>query len=81
MFVQIYSFEFKGYDIDMTFNEGFVAYTFQRLNKKTKEMESFGYKTKPPSHEPIDMFVAATLLVMNAVETIEGLDKPKRKKK
>lgn len=73
--MQIYSFQIKGYDVDMTFNEGFVAYTFQRENPETKEKESFGIKVKPPSTDPIDMFAAAVQLVINAYDTIEALDK------
>lgn len=80
LLMQIYSFQIKDYDVDMTFNEGFVAYTFQRMNKKTKEMESYGIKVQPPSNDPIDMFAAAVQLTINAYETIEALDKPKRKK-
>lgn len=72
--MEIFTVTIKGYDIDMTFNEGFMAYTFQRENPETKEKESFGIKVKPLSTEPIDLIAASSQLIINAYETIEALD-------
>lgn len=79
--MDIFSFEIKGYQVDMTFREGYLAYTFQRKNKETGEMESFGIKVQPPSGEPMDLIAAAVQLTINAYETIAVLDKRKRTKK
>ena len=77
--MEIFTVTIKGYDIDMTFNEGYLAYTFQRLNKKTKQNESFGIKVKPLSTDPIDLVAASCSLIINAYETIEVLDSKKKK--
>lgn len=74
--MEIYSFPVKGYDVDMTLREGFLAYTFQRKNPKTKENESFGHKIKVGT-EPMELVSAASLLVINAYDSIEALDKKK----
>jgi hypothetical protein len=72
--MEIYTFPVKGYDIDMTLNDGFLAYTFQRKNPITNEIESFGHKINVKDADSIGLVSAASLLVVNAFESIEGLD-------
>lgn len=53
----------------MTFKKGFVAYTFERDGK------SYGQKIKVPSRGVMDIISVASLLIINAYETIEALEK------
>lgn len=77
----IYSFQIGKYTVDMTLREGFLAYVFQRINKKTKMIEHFGQKIKIENNDPMTLVSASSLLIINAYETINLLDKPKRKPK
>ena len=51
----------------MTFKKGFIAFTFE------KDGKSYGAKMKVPSRGVMDIFSVASLLIINAVETIESL--------
>lgn len=73
--MDIYSFPFRGYDIEMTLQNGNVAYTFSKFNKEKKEDEYFGYKIKLGDKKQKTVMVATAQLVMNAVDTIELLEK------
>jgi len=65
--MEIFSFEIKGQQVDMTFKKGFIAFTFE------KDGKSYGAKMKVPSRGVMDIFSVASLLIINAVETIESL--------
>ena len=53
----------------MTFRKGFIAYTFE------KDGQSYGQKIKVPSRGVMDIVSVASLLIINAAETIEALNK------
>jgi hypothetical protein len=67
--MEVYSFTIKNHQVDMTFKKGFVAYTFE------KDGKSYGQKVKVPSRGVMDIISVASLLIINAVETIEALEK------
>jgi len=52
----------------MTFKKGYVAYTFE------KDGKSYGQKIKIPSRGVMDIVSVASLLVINAFETLEALE-------
>lgn len=66
---KISTFTFKGRDIDMLYDKGNLAYTFEYEGKQ------YGYKVEVPSKSVIDIASAAFLLFTNAVETLEVLEK------
>lgn len=67
--MEIYSFTLKNTQIDMTFKKGFVAYTFE------KDGKTYGQKVKVPSRGVMDILSTASLLIINAYESIEALEK------
>ncbi len=73
--MQISQFQFKDVDVDVTFHNGYIAYTFE------KNGETFGGKVKPPSRKHIDLISYAFNLALNLLETQEALCKSKSSKK
>lgn len=67
--MKIHTFTLKEKDIDITFNNGFLACTFKDGDK------SYGQKVKPKSRAVMEVASATFLLLENALETIEALNK------
>ena len=65
--MEIYSFEYKGQQIDITFRKGYLAYTFE------KDGKPYGSKLKLPSRGVMDITACASLLIINAIESLEQL--------
>lgn len=66
---KIHTFTFKEKDIDMLYANGNLAYTFEHEGKQ------YGYKMKLPSKSVMDITSVAFLLFINAIETLEALNK------
>ncbi len=66
--MKIYTFTIKGRDVEMTFRKGNLAYTFERDGK------TYGYKVELKNKKTMDIVAATSLLIINAIETIELLD-------
>lgn len=64
---KISTFILKGQSIDMLYNNGKLAYTFEFGGK------SYGQKVEVKSRSIIDIASAAFLLLENALETIEAV--------
>lgn len=64
---KISTFTYKDKDIDMLYQNGNLAYTFEHEGKQ------YGYKVEVPSKSVIDIASTSFLLFINAVETIEVL--------
>lgn len=73
--MQISQFQFKDTDVDITYQNGYIAYTFD------KEGETYGGKVKPPSKKHMDLISYTFNLAINLLETHEELCKPKNSKK
>ena len=73
--MKISTFTFKGFDIDVTYNNGYVAYTF------VHEGETYGGKVKPDSKKHIDLISASFNLFINVIETHQAICKQKTLKK
>ena len=67
--MKIHTFTLRGKDIDVTHNNGFLAYTFKENDKH------YGQKIKLPSKSIMDVASATFLLIENALETIEAVKK------
>lgn len=65
---QISTFTLKERDIDVTFRNGKLAYTFQHAGK------NYGGAVNLDSKKQIDIINATFLLLINALETIEALN-------
>ena len=65
--MKIHTFTLKGKDIDVTHNNGFLAYTFKEGEKH------YGQKIKLASKSIMDVASATFLLLENAIETIEAI--------
>lgn len=65
--MKISTFTYKGIDIEVTFNNGFLAYSF--------ELEgAHGYKMAvKPRATKMEIVNATALLIINAIETIETI--------
>lgn len=68
----IYTFSWKDQDIDLTYRNGHLAYTF------LKGKESYGIKVKVKSRSVMDIAGATFQLLTNAIETIDKLNEPSR---
>ncbi len=66
---KISTFTYKGKDIDMLYQKGNIAYTFEHDGKQ------YGYKVKLPSKSVMDVASTTFLLLTNAIETLEALQK------
>lgn len=66
---KISTFTYKGKDIDMLYQNGNLAYTLEYNGKQ------YGYKVEVPSKSIIDIASVSFLLFINAVETLETLQK------
>lgn len=73
--MQISQFEFKDTDVDLTYQNGYIAYTFE------KEGETYGGRVKPPSKKHMDLISYAFNLAINLLETHEAICKSKNLKK
>ena len=67
--MKISTFTLKDKEIEFTYANGFLAYTFQSKGK------SFGYKLKPESKGIMHVASATFLLLVNCLETIEAVEK------
>ena len=72
--MQISQFTYKDIDVDLTFNNGFIAYTFE------KNGDTYGGKVEPPSRKNIDLISYAFNLALNLLETYEAVCKQKNLK-
>lgn len=63
----ISQFTYKDATFDVTFNNGYIAYTFEHNGKR------YGIKLKPASKKTIDVASAAFNLALNAIETYENI--------
>ena len=70
--MKISTFTFKGQDIDMTYQNGFLAYSFKQGE------ETYGTKVRPLSRSVLDSASATFQLLINAIETMESLNENKR---
>ena len=68
--MNILTFTYKGQDIDVTVNNGFVAYSF------IQDGQSYGAKVKLPSRKTQDVVAITSNLIINAIETYEELCQP-----
>ncbi len=68
---KISTFSVRNTDVDMTYHNGFLAYTFE------VDGRSFGYKVKLEKKGIIEVASAAFLLFQNAHETMDALDQMK----
>ncbi len=66
--MKISQFTFEGITVDLTYNKGFVAYTFE------KDGQPYGNKVKTESHKTEDIMGATALLVLNFIETKQALN-------
>jgi len=66
---KISTFELRGQSVDMLYNNGKLAYTFEFNGK------SYGAKVEVASRSVIDIASATFLLLTNALETIEAVKK------
>jgi hypothetical protein len=64
---KISTFTLKGQQVDMLYNKGKLAYTFEYEGK------SYGQKVEVASRSVIDIASATFLLLENALETIEAV--------
>lgn len=67
--MNIHTFTLKGKDIEVTYNNGFLAYTFMFND------QPYGQKMKPESKKVLDIASCTYLLLINALETMEQLEK------
>jgi len=65
--MKISIFELKGEEINLTFNNGTLAYTFEH------EGNRYGNAVKVESRKALDIASSAFGLLTNALETIEKL--------
>ena len=65
--MDIYSFEVRGQQIDMTFKNGYVAMTFE------KDGQSYGHKVKVEKRGVMDIVAISALLITNAVDSLDKL--------
>lgn len=65
--MDIYSFQVKGVQVDVTFKKGFIAYTFELDGK------SYGQKIKLSNRSTMEAVSATALLIINASDSIEAL--------
>jgi hypothetical protein len=73
--MNILTFTYKGQDIDVTVNNGFVAYSFIQGG------QSYGAKVQLPSRKTQDVVAITSNLIINAIETKEALCKQKPSRK
>lgn len=66
--MEVYQFQVKDQQIDMTYKNGFISYVFEKGGK------SYGQKVKVSKRGIMDLVSIASLLVINAIETIEALE-------
>jgi len=71
---KINTLSLRGIDIDIFYNNGFIAYSFM------KDGKSYGQKVKLPSKKVIDISASTFLLFENALETYESLTKTNENK-
>lgn len=69
--MKISTFTYKGQDIEVTLNNGFLAYTLSFDGKE------YGAKVKLPSRKTKDVVDHTFNLLLNAIETYEQLNKNK----
>jgi len=67
--MDIYSFQVKGTQIDITFKKGFIAYAFELEGK------SYGQKIRLTNRSTMEAVSATALLIINSFETMEALKK------
>jgi len=67
--MQISTFTLNGLDIDVTYHNKSVAYTFERNGKH------YGYKINLESKKIMDIVAATSLLLISALETKEAVEK------
>lgn len=65
--MNISTFTYKDISIDITYNKGYLAYSF------FYEDAPYGYKIKLEKKKIIDVASATALLVLNIIETYEAL--------
>lgn len=65
---RISTFTLKGKDIDLLYNNGALAYSFEHNGK------AYGNKVELPSKKVMDIASAVFLLLTNALETSEALE-------
>lgn len=65
--MHISTFTLNGLDIEMTYHNKSIAYTF------TKDGQPYGYKIELPSRKVMDIVAATSLLLINALETRDAL--------
>jgi len=64
---KIYTHSLNGKDIDILFENGYVAYTF------VHEGKNYGNKVKPEGKKTVDLVNATFQLITNAIETMDAL--------
>jgi hypothetical protein len=64
---KISTFTLNGHDIDMLYNQGKLAYTFEHEGK------SYGQKVEVPSRSILDIASATFVLFQSALETLEAV--------
>lgn len=69
--MQISTFTYKGQDIEVTLNNGFLAYALSYNG------QSYGAKVKLPSRKTKDVVDHTFNLLLNAIETYEQLNENK----
>ena len=72
--MKISTFTYKGIDVDVSYNNKNIAYTFE------KDGNTYGGKVKLEKRGIMDIVSATFLLLLNALETHEALCKSKTSK-
>jgi len=68
---KIYTFTLKGFEVDLLYRNGKLAYSFQ------KDGSTYGIKVELKSKSIMDIAGATFQLITNAIETIEKLNENK----
>lgn len=69
MQMEVYQFEIRGHQVEMTFRKGYLAYTFERGGK------TYGKKIKLDSRGVMPIVAATTLFVDDIYNTLTALEK------
>lgn len=70
----ISTFTYKGQDIDVTYRNSYLAYSFE------KDGNAYGLKVKVTKRGVLDIASVTFQLILNAVETLEALEKQNENK-
>lgn len=69
--MNIYNFLIGNVEVEFTYRNGFVAYTFKL--GEGKEEKIYGSRMKPASRKTMDVIACAILLTESAYETIKKI--------